>query len=91
MKNEFEDINKLVEIGLKLEQEGPFYTRSVKELIWGYHDPALHFAHKIAPDWFYTDYVGYFMNVSHKGVNMTTMYFCSSLVKNHEWSKDNIF
>lgn len=39
-------------------------NRTVKEILWGYQDPALHFAKAYDSKWFYTDIAGYFINVS---------------------------
>lgn len=39
-------------------------NRTVKEILWGYQDPALHFAKRVDSEWFYTDIAGYFINVS---------------------------
>ena len=47
-----------------LFDEHPLMQRPVKEVIWGYTDPLLNITKIIDPDWFYTDRVGYFMNVS---------------------------
>jgi len=38
--------------------------RPLKEIIWGYRDPMLNVTKFIDPDWFYTDIIGFFMNVS---------------------------
>lgn len=39
-------------------------NRTVKEILWGYQDPALQFAKEVYSEWFYTDIAGYFINVS---------------------------
>ncbi|XP_071091359.1 scavenger receptor class B member 1-like [Haliotis cracherodii] len=47
---------------LRLTPAELFMTRPMKEIIWGYHDPLLKVAKKFDHEWFYTDYVGYFIN-----------------------------
>lgn len=64
LKNEYLDINKLLEFILKVVGEELFITRSVNQLVWGYEDKALQLAKKIAPEWFYKSFIGYFMDVS---------------------------
>jgi hypothetical protein len=44
--------------------EDLFMTKTVNETMWGFHDPALINMHKLVPNWFYTDFVGYFVGVS---------------------------
>ena len=53
----------IVNDALQLYGEDIFMTRSVNEILWGYTDPALKTLKNILPKWFYTDYVGYFINV----------------------------
>ena len=55
---------------LKLYGEDIFMTRTVKDIIWGYTDPALKTLHGLFPNWFYTDFVGYFINVRLAGIDM---------------------
>jgi hypothetical protein len=43
--------------------EDIFMTHTVHEALWGYVDPALKILMQIQPKWFYTDFVGYFVNV----------------------------
>ncbi|XP_050398543.1 lysosome membrane protein 2 [Patella vulgata] len=61
LSNESAEFRKILTdiIGL---MEGVFITRSLKDIVWGYVDPTLHLAHEIFPKWFYTDFIGYFMN-----------------------------
>ncbi|KAL8592979.1 hypothetical protein ACOMHN_017909 [Nucella lapillus] len=47
---------------LKLYKEDIFMARPLKEVLWGYTDPALKTLNKLFPGWFYTDFVGYFIN-----------------------------
>ena len=53
----------VVNDALMLYGEDIFMTRPVKEILWGYIDPALKTLNGLFPDWFYTDFVGYFINV----------------------------
>lgn len=55
-------IKTLVNDALRFYQEDIFMTRTVKEVMWGYVDPSLKTLMGIYPSWFYTDYVGYFIN-----------------------------
>lgn len=64
LKYEPEKVNFLLHYLTTFEQEYVFMNRTVKEILWGYQDPALHMAKRLAPDWFYTDIAGYFINVS---------------------------
>lgn len=64
IKYEYLDINKILEMVLKFGGEGPFFEKSVRDLVWGYKDKMLEVGNELAPQWFYTDFVGYFMNVS---------------------------
>lgn len=64
LKYEPERVNFLLHYLTTFEQEYVFMNRTVKEILWGYQDPALHMAKRLAPDWFYTDIAGYFINVS---------------------------
>lgn len=64
IKYEYLDINKILELVLKVGGEGPFFEKSVRDLVWGYKDKMLEVGNELAPQWFYTDFVGYFMNVS---------------------------
>ena len=47
-----------------------FFTRSVKELLWGYDDPVLEYLKGVWPDRFDTSRIGYFIrkNNTHDGV-----------------------
>jgi hypothetical protein len=54
----------------ELFEEHPLCTRPVKELIWGYEDEILKAAKGIDPKWFYTDIIGYFINVMHLFVSL---------------------
>ncbi|XP_022343288.2 lysosome membrane protein 2-like isoform X2 [Crassostrea virginica] len=62
LKYEPERVNFLLHYLTTFEQEYVFMNRTVKEILWGYQDPALHMAKRLAPDWFYTDIAGYFIN-----------------------------
>lgn len=64
LRYENEDINWLINLLTTFKQEYVFMNRTVKEILWGYQDPALHFAKAYDPEWFYTDIAGYFINVS---------------------------
>ena len=64
LKYEDEKVREAVYVGTQLFDEHPLMYRSFKEVIWGYHDPLLNVTKVIDPDWFYTDYIGFFMNVS---------------------------
>ncbi|XP_062618406.1 lysosome membrane protein 2-like isoform X1 [Saccostrea cucullata] len=55
-------ISKIISYVTALTEEDVFMNRTVKELLWGYQDRALHIAKGLAPDWFYTDIAGYFIN-----------------------------
>lgn len=55
-------VKGLINDALKLYSEDIFMTRTVNEVMWGYTDPALKTLMGIYPKWFYTDYVGYFIN-----------------------------
>lgn len=44
--------------------EDLYRNYTMKELIWGYHDPLMKSAMKLLPNWFYTDYVGVYAGVS---------------------------
>lgn len=64
LRYENEDINWLINLLTTFKQEYVFMNRTVKEILWGYQDPALHFAKAYDSKWFYTDIAGYFINVS---------------------------
>lgn len=64
LKWEKPEVSKLISFLTTFEQEYVFMNRSVKEILWGYQDPTLHLAKGFAPEWFYTDIAGYFINVS---------------------------
>lgn len=64
LRYENRDINWLINLLTTFEQEYVFMNRTVKEILWGYQDPALHFAKGVDSEWFYTDIAGYFINVS---------------------------
>lgn len=51
-------------VAARTQHEGVYKTYTMKELIWGYHDPLMKFAKQIVPDWFYTDLVGVYAGVS---------------------------
>ncbi|KAK7481721.1 hypothetical protein BaRGS_00027094 [Batillaria attramentaria] len=55
-------LRTLVSIALRTQQEDIFMTHTVNETLFGYTDPALKILQSQFPDWFYTDYVGYFIN-----------------------------
>ncbi|XP_046583231.1 lysosome membrane protein 2-like [Haliotis rubra] len=57
-----DSLRKLISGILRLTPSEVFMTRPMKEIIWGYHDPLLKVAKGIDPEWFYTDFVGYFIN-----------------------------
>jgi len=44
------------------DNEGMFITRSVKELLWGYEDPALQYLKESDPETYSVSTVGYFIN-----------------------------
>jgi len=48
----------------KLNSEGLYRKYTMKELIWGYHDPMMTAAMSLLPDMFYTDFVGVYAGVS---------------------------
>ena len=56
-------VRTVINDALVLYGEDIFMTRPVKEMLWGYIDPALKTLNGLFPDWFYTDFVGYFINV----------------------------
>lgn len=62
LRYENRDINWLINLLTTFEQEYVFMNRTVKEILWGYQDPALHFAKGVDSEWFYTDIAGYFIN-----------------------------
>ncbi|XP_048727749.1 lysosome membrane protein 2-like isoform X2 [Ostrea edulis] len=62
LKWEKPEVSKLISFLTTFEQEYVFMNRSVKEILWGYQDPTLHLAKGFAPEWFYTDIAGYFIN-----------------------------
>ncbi|XP_005103573.2 scavenger receptor class B member 1 [Aplysia californica] len=47
-----------LQVGLK---ENLFFTRPVKDILWGYDDPALKMLQKILPSWFTRTNIGYFI------------------------------
>jgi hypothetical protein len=57
-------VREAIYAATQLFDEHPLMFRSFEEVIWGYHDPLLNVTKVIDPDWFYTDYIGFFMNVS---------------------------
>lgn len=63
LKYEDPKVREVVYALTQLFGEHPLMTRPVKELIWGYRDPMLNVTKAIDPDWFYTDVIGYFINV----------------------------
>lgn len=63
LKYEDPKVREVVHVLTQLFDEHPMFTRPVKDLIWGYADPMLNIAKAIDPNWFYTDVVGYFINV----------------------------
>ena len=66
MKFEKPTVRKLLADAADLFNEHVFMTRSMKDIIWGYRDILLNITKTIDPDWFYTDTIGYFMNVREK-------------------------
>ncbi|CAC5419753.1 SCARB2 [Mytilus coruscus] len=74
IKYEYLDINKILEWVLKVGGEGPFFEKSVRELVWGYKDKMLEAGNIIAPKWFYTDFVGYFMNKNNTDDGVYTIF-----------------
>lgn len=44
--------------------EQAYKNYTMRQLIWGYHDPMMTAAMKLLPDWFYTDFVGVYAGVS---------------------------
>ena len=61
----FEDpiVRQLLADAAALFDEHVFMTRSMKDIIWGYRDVLLNITKTVDPEWFYTDTIGYFMNV----------------------------
>lgn len=49
-------------------------TRSVKEILWGYHDPMLNISGVIDPHWFYTDKIGFFINKNNTDDGVYTVF-----------------
>ncbi|XP_052060538.1 lysosome membrane protein 2-like [Mytilus californianus] len=74
IKYEYLDINKVLELVLKFGGEGPFFEKSVRDLVWGYKDKMLEAGNIIAPKWFYTDFVGYFMNKNNTDDGVYTIF-----------------
>ncbi|XP_046354551.2 lysosome membrane protein 2-like isoform X2 [Haliotis rufescens] len=62
LKFQSEAVRTVISGVLRLTPAELFMTRPMKEIIWGYHDPLLKVAKKLDHEWFYTDYVGYFIN-----------------------------
>lgn len=58
------EIKKVLNPLLELMEQRAFMKRSIGELIWGYRDSSLTLAKSMAPDWYYADFIGYFVNVS---------------------------
>jgi len=65
---------KLISLITKVTHEPLFITRTVKELVWGYHDQILKLGHVIMPDTFYTDYVGILMNKNNTEDGLYTVF-----------------
>ncbi|CAG2214867.1 CD36L2 [Mytilus edulis] len=74
IKYEYLDINKILELVLKFGGEGPFFEKSVRDLVWGYKDKMLEVGNELAPQWFYTDFVGYFMNKNNTDDGVYTIF-----------------
>lgn len=64
LRHESDAVKKLIGLVLTLETADIFIHRPVKEVLWGYTDPLLKVAKTFDKSWFYTDWVGYFINVS---------------------------
>ncbi|XP_041376213.1 lysosome membrane protein 2-like [Gigantopelta aegis] len=67
-------VREIVSFVLGLSGQDIIITRSVSDVIWGYHDPVLAKAMKIAKSWFYTDYVGYFINKNNTDDGLYTVF-----------------
>ena len=63
MKLEAPEVRKLLADVAEIFDEHVLMTRSMKDIIWGYRDIMLNITKGLDPDWFYTDSIGYFMNV----------------------------
>nr|ASJ26356.1 scavenger receptor class B type I [Meretrix meretrix] len=74
MKYEYPTVRKVVYVLTQLFGEHPLMTRPLKELIWGYTDPLLNITKALDPDWFYTDFVGFFMNKNNTDDGVYTVY-----------------
>ncbi|KAK7114450.1 hypothetical protein V1264_000508 [Littorina saxatilis] len=75
-------VRTLVTGALKLYSEDIFMTRPVKEILWGYTDPALKTLKALYPAWFYTDFVGYFINKNDTDDGQYTVFTGSNDVSN---------
>ena len=63
VKFEKPEVRKLLADLISLFDEHVFMTRSMNDIVWGYRDIMLNISRELDPVWFYTDTIGYFMNV----------------------------
>ncbi|XP_060583637.1 lysosome membrane protein 2-like [Ruditapes philippinarum] len=74
LKYEDDKVREAIYAATQLFDEHPLMFRSFEEVIWGYHDPLLNVTKVIDPDWFYTDYIGFFMNKNNTDDGVYTVY-----------------
>ncbi|XP_052815897.1 lysosome membrane protein 2-like [Mya arenaria] len=67
-------VREVIYLLTQVFDEHPFMTRPLREIIWGYHDQLLNITKAIDPDWFYTDYIGFFMNKNATNDGVYTVY-----------------
>ncbi|KAH3855176.1 hypothetical protein DPMN_097738, partial [Dreissena polymorpha] len=74
LKYEYPLVRETIYIATQLFDEHPLMYRPFKELIWGYHDPLLNVTKAIDPKWFYTDFIGFFMNKNNTNDGVYTVF-----------------
>lgn len=67
-------VRELVYAITELFDEHPLFTKTMKELVWGYRDQLLNISKALDPDWFYTDVIGFFMNKNDTDDGVYTVY-----------------
>lgn len=75
-------LRTVVSLALAAQSEDIFMTRTVKELLFGYTDPALKMLKAQFPEWFYTDFVGYFINKNDTDDGLYTIFTGSNDISN---------
>ncbi|KAJ8303565.1 hypothetical protein KUTeg_019961 [Tegillarca granosa] len=68
------ELRKILNFAIDVVKEKAFMKRTMRDIIWGYHDSGLTICKTFAPDWFYTDFIGYFINKNNTNDGVYTIY-----------------